>query len=82
MAQLAWEPGALAGVREFPESGNSCRPPSVYSDRRQTRTRRQMPVATDKSGAVLRSIYTLFTAGTVGGLADRQLLERLRGPGW
>ena len=33
-------------------------------------------MATDKSGAALRSIYTLFTAGTAGGLADGQLLER------
>ena len=33
-------------------------------------------MATNPGAAAFRSIRGLFTAGTVGGLTDRQLLER------
>ena len=37
-------------------------------------------MASNLSGAAFRSIRALFTAGTVGGLTDGQLLERFTEP--
>src|SRR5277367_4403902 len=37
---------------------------------------RKRPMTRRSSGAVLRQIHTLFTAGSSHGLSDRQLLER------